>query len=313
MEQALVSIIIPVYNTSSCLKRCIDSILKQTFKNWKLLLVDDGSTDGSSEICDLYSNQDERISVFHKTNGGVSSARNVGITHVETSYIVFADSDDYVNSAWLEHLLQFSSDVVVSGYTYHKDGKISESIPKNVCSVPDLICELFEDRSLGVSCRYCFKTGIIKDNNIKFNEAYLVLEDECFVSEYLSHAETVRVIPFADYQYVMSGDPLKYDGKWNDDVYFDISRSIICVFERHEMNKGVNNHRKNDVISYYLIAMFNSFLRAYKSDNYVKALSYYQQLCLYFRYWKLYPKLLLFNPLTSHLISRILKTRLKHQ
>lgn len=275
------------------------------------MLVDDGSTDGSGSICDFYAAQDERIVVCHKQNGGVSSARNYGISRVQTPYLVFADSDDYVNPEWLEHLLGgASSDLVVAGYVCHENGKISESIPNEVHTVPDLICELFEDSSLGVSCRYCFKTVIIKENCLRFNDAYQVLEDECFVSAYLSHTKTIKVLPFADYQYVKENNPLKYEGKWNDDVYFDISRFIFSIFEQYNAENKGNSHRTNDVKSYYLIAMYKSFVRAYRSKKYAKAFSYYQQLCTYAKYWRLYPKLVLFNSVTAPMTRFILKSRL---
>ena len=89
-----VSIIVPVYNVSHYLKDCITSILNQTFKDYELILVDDGSTDDCSKICDEYELKDKRIKVYHKKNGGLSDARNFGINHSECDYISFIDSDD---------------------------------------------------------------------------------------------------------------------------------------------------------------------------------------------------------------------------
>lgn len=95
------SIIIPVYNSEKCLKRCIDSILNQTFVNFELILIDDGSSDDSLNICKKYQSFDSRINVIHKDNGGVSSARNVGLDHSRGKYIVFVDSDDFVDQDML--------------------------------------------------------------------------------------------------------------------------------------------------------------------------------------------------------------------
>ena len=92
-----ISIIVPVYNVEKYLKRCIDSILNQSFTDFELILVDDGSTDNSGEIIDEYAIKDERIKVIHKENGGLSSARNVGIEYSKGNYIAFVDSDDYIN------------------------------------------------------------------------------------------------------------------------------------------------------------------------------------------------------------------------
>ena len=90
-----ISIIVPVYNAEQWLERCIESIVAQTYADWELLLVDDGSNDRSGDICDRYAASDPRIQAFHKPNGGVSSARNLGLDHAQGEWITFVDSDDY--------------------------------------------------------------------------------------------------------------------------------------------------------------------------------------------------------------------------
>ena len=92
-----VSIIVPVYKAEKYLHRCVDSILAQTFTDWELLLIDDGSPDRSGDICDEYAKKDTRIRVFHKKNGGVSSARNLGLDNVQGEYVTFVDSDDWID------------------------------------------------------------------------------------------------------------------------------------------------------------------------------------------------------------------------
>ena len=94
------SIIVPVYNVALYLNRCVDSILNQTYSDFELLLIDDGSTDISGVICDEYAVSDNRVKVIHKDNGGVSSARNVGINNSQGKYIMFCDSDDFVHPSW---------------------------------------------------------------------------------------------------------------------------------------------------------------------------------------------------------------------
>ncbi len=100
----LISIVVPVYQVEKYLKKCIESIIGQTYKNIEIILVDDGSTDGSGELCDKYMEKDNRIIVFHKDNGGLSSARNVGIDHARGEYIAFVDSDDWIDSRYVEIL-----------------------------------------------------------------------------------------------------------------------------------------------------------------------------------------------------------------
>ena len=99
-----ISVIVPIYNSDKYLQRCIDSILSQDFEDFELLLIDDGSTDNSGDICDKYAEKDMRVRVFHKKNGGVSSARNLGIENAKGEWVVFIDSDDWVDITMLEKL-----------------------------------------------------------------------------------------------------------------------------------------------------------------------------------------------------------------
>lgn len=115
-----ISVIVPVYNVQQYLKRCINSILSQSFTNFELILIDDGSTDDSGKICDEYANKDTRIIVHHKINGGLSSARNVGINIAKGEYIGFVDSDDYINYKMYEILYNnaMKSDSDISSCDY---------------------------------------------------------------------------------------------------------------------------------------------------------------------------------------------------
>ena len=97
----MISIIVPIYNAEQYLHRCIDSILHQNYTDFELLLIDDGSKDASGAICDEYAAKDTRVRVFHKENGGVSSARNLGLDNAQGEYITFCDADDYVDQEWL--------------------------------------------------------------------------------------------------------------------------------------------------------------------------------------------------------------------
>ena len=99
-----ISIIVPVYNAEQYLRRCIDSILNQSFTDFELILIDDGSKDKSSDICDEYAAKDSRIKVYHKENGGVSSARNLGLDNANGEWIAFVDSDDFIKEDYLKHM-----------------------------------------------------------------------------------------------------------------------------------------------------------------------------------------------------------------
>ena len=113
-----ISVIVPVYNTEKYLRRCVDSILAQTFKDFELLLINDGSTDGSGAICDEYAQKDSRVRVFHKENGGVSSARNLGLENAQGKWITYVDGDDWIEPTMYEELykkaIEDNADVVYS-------------------------------------------------------------------------------------------------------------------------------------------------------------------------------------------------------
>ncbi len=106
----MISVIVPVYNVESCLGKCLDSILEQTYRDFELLLIDDGATDSSGDICERYAKTDERIKVFHKPNGGLSDARNYGIERASGDYLTFIDSDDYIIANYLEVLYKMATE-----------------------------------------------------------------------------------------------------------------------------------------------------------------------------------------------------------
>ena len=129
-----ISIIVPVYNVEKLLSKCVDSILNQNFKDFELLLIDDGSKDKSGLICEEYAKKDSRISVYHKTNGGLSSARNYGIEHALGEFITFIDSDDYVDKSMLEilynNMIENDVDLSITGVRDIYDGKTSIDVDR---------------------------------------------------------------------------------------------------------------------------------------------------------------------------------------
>ena len=136
MKKDLVTIIVPVYNAENELCRCVDSILAQSYKNLEIILIDDGSKDNSLEICSKYSRKDNRIKIFHKNNGGVSSARNFGLTEASGKYICFVDSDDWLDEQYVEALheeiLKNDSDIVIGGFSYVYGNKNIECVEQDL-------------------------------------------------------------------------------------------------------------------------------------------------------------------------------------
>lgn len=194
----MVSIIVPVYNVKKFLQRCLDSIILQTCDDWECLLIDDGSTDGSGEICDEYANKDKRFRVFHKQNSGVGSARNVGLGKAYGKYVTFVDSDDWVESFFIQSLVE--SVVNISGSVYVRQnvkddytesgGKEKfEAIVQNVV-VNDMdnatkIIEEYDLLSKGAPWGKLYSMEIIRKHSLRFPEDISFHEDHYFVLRYL--------------------------------------------------------------------------------------------------------------------------------
>ena len=124
MNNPAISIIIPVYNAENYLRRCIESVLSQSFTDFELILMDDGSKDKSPQICDEYASQDTRVQVIHKANGGVSAARNDGLDIAKGEYVTFIDSDDWVEREYLQSLYDKRSlDFVIGSFINEPSGK----------------------------------------------------------------------------------------------------------------------------------------------------------------------------------------------
>ena len=206
-----VSVIIPVFNTEKYLAACVESIRNQSFKDFEVLLVDDGSTDGSGRICDEYSKTDDRIVVIHKENGGVCSARNAGLDAARGEYVVFVDADDCLNESHLEHLMDSDADLVLTGIQKFglsedscaptkKDDFEIEDMPRH-WNTPPVMNYLY---CYPVAKR--FRTSIIRDNNIRFYEPLFFSEDMCFNMCYMSFAKSFTELPYADYMYRRTED-----------------------------------------------------------------------------------------------------------
>ena len=191
-----VSVIVPVYNAESVLHYCVDSILNQTFKDYELILVDDGSTDGSGALCDEYALTNENVLVKHMENQGVSVARNTGIELAKGEYICFVDSDDYVEKDFLQEMVgkaEEGFDFVLTAYQWvddynHNAFKIVIYKEKESYSVVDKnsLMDLSSLVLLSQPWNKLFKRKIIIENNIRMPEDISLGEDTVFVYRYLS-------------------------------------------------------------------------------------------------------------------------------
>lgn len=201
----IISIIVPVYNVEVYLRQCLDSILSQTFTAWELILVDDGSPDGSGAICDEYAASDHRIRVFHIPNGGVSNARNVGMKAAKGDWITFIDSDDWVDPDFVEKLYapiieNPNLDFVHGGIQCINENGISSILTKFENYIGEdfrLLIRNFE----GYAVAKLFKHSIIQSNHLVFNTKINLAEDYVFTLEYTKYVKLFCYCSATNYFY----------------------------------------------------------------------------------------------------------------
>ncbi len=203
----MISIIIPVYNSETTLKRCLDSVISQSMSDWELLLVDDGSKDRSCDICDDYAAKDKRIKVFHKSNGGVSSARNIGLDYAKGEWIAFIDADDYVKESYLSNLWVHSQkqvDLVISYAEIHNgDGINKESYPSKFVDDTNFDSIFIENDMNWHTSPWSklYKRNIIEKHNLRFCEGMHIGEDAVFLYSYMLYSNHIYISNDTDYCY----------------------------------------------------------------------------------------------------------------
>lgn len=223
MGNELISIIVPIYNVENYLQQCLDSIRNQTYQNFECLLINDGSPDNSANICREYVDKDSRFKYFEKENGGVSSARNLGIERSEGAYITFIDSDDWVESDYLEvlykALIDEKADITVSTYKQFniKDGcfyihSFQRGYEKKIFTGPELIDNLqllsSFDHSYSSVCGKLVKS--VRVETIRFNEETTLGEDMEFWYKLFLISDKVVYINKDVYIYRTSKDESKH-------------------------------------------------------------------------------------------------------
>ena len=204
-----ISVIVPVYNVEKYLNRCVDSILSQTFTDFELLLIDDGSTDGSGSICDEYAAKDSRVKVFHKENGGLSDARNCGIENAidsETKWITFIDSDDWLHGRYLEilygacktHGVDIACCNFAVKYDYSADEKIA-SVNETLFTPEKYWC--YSQRNAAITWCKLYKKDLFK--NLRFPKG-LIHEDEFTTYKALFSTDKIVLVDLPIYYYFVN-------------------------------------------------------------------------------------------------------------
>lgn len=204
----LISVVVPVYNAELYLGRCIESILDQTYQNFELILVDDGSTDNSPAISDEWEKKDKKIRVFHKSNGGLSSARNYGIEHAEGEFIIFPDPDDYVEPDYLETLInirrEFKADFSICGH-YYGDVIGNSAALSTVMDMKEAMEQLMLPHAFcGYAWNKLYSMDVINRYFLRFDEELGMVQDLHFNVRYIQFCERIAYDPKPVYHYVLT-------------------------------------------------------------------------------------------------------------
>ena len=268
----MISVVVPVYNVNGYIERCIDSILIQSFREFELILVDDGSTDYCSKICDEYQQVDSRIKVIHKKNNGVSSARNFGIEVAQGDYLYFCDSDDYLERDCLAELLKAieiddSDCAVMNFYTKYDKYKKIEShslIDVNLNSIEDriqYINEFLRSNNARALFVRMLKTSIIKNNNLKMCESCEnYAEDLGFYMIYLLYCQKIRVLDYAGYFFFFLEDSMMH--KTDRDIKLNALNEVShYFFEYLKRTYAIKRINKSLIFQTHFLLIYPQLIR----------------------------------------------------
>lgn len=268
----MITLIVPVYNSKKYLGVCVESVIAQEYKDWEIVLVDDGSTDGSSYICDYLSQKDNRIIVAHTKNNGVSHARNVGLDLANGEQIMFLDSDDYLSPNYLSSFVSHSNaDIVVGGYNTFGITKKEISLKEDYF----MLKEKYNLIDVGINnprinavyhiCGKLYKTEIIKAKSLRFPENMKLAEDTCFNILYLQYCRDICFIKESGYYYRMYNIVNKYEFTFKEYYKHVIFFRDCC--EKFAINTMYHLTNVNDsILTSFLLSLNNnlSYSSSYK-------------------------------------------------
>lgn len=286
-EETIISVVVPVYNVEKYLERCVDSILSQTVKDLEIILVDDGSTDGSGAICDAYASRQERITVCHKENGGLTSAWKAGLALASGKYTGFVDSDDWIEPDMYERMLELAereqADMTVCGLIFDfEDPKIpkreeSSNFRREVYNrrdVENLFPTLINDgyffgRTLqSARVTKLFRTEILRAN-VKYCDDQVALGEDMQITfpVFLDTRKLCVVQNFYPYHYWINNQSItgKYDERYMDKVRL-LAERLLAI----SRDKGVYDFEpqiRNDFLSMTVLTVKNEIYRNYKAGR----------------------------------------------
>lgn len=272
-----ISVIIPVYNVADLVPRAVDSVLMQDFHELEIILVNDGSTDDSAAVCDELASHDMRITVVHKENGGVSSARNAGMAAARGEYVMFLDADDVIHDRTFEKMYSPRLDLVVAGFQKVVNSKVICSFKPSFTAVyegEDDLCRFFDGviarrhcYLLNSSCFKLYRRTLLKDIGLKFDEDLDYGEDKIFVMKYLCHVNKVKTVASVLYSYILHPDSLSSDE--SSDRHLSMILSLLEAYvpvlgqlvSRFSGSARLSDLYHTDVVGRYVFRLLTQFVK----------------------------------------------------
>lgn len=274
----MISVIVPVYKVEKYIDKCVNSILNQTYKNFELILIDDGSPDKCPLICDNYAKDDERVKVLHKKNGGLSDARNFGLDYACGEYVTFIDSDDIVAPEYLETLIylleKYNSDIAVTGIAVFSDELPTKKEKKNkeyiYTGEEALIKMLYQDTLDTSACAILLPINIAKQFLFPVGKNH---EDEFTTYKYYSNVRKVAVTTREQYFYLQrNGSIMHVFGKSSmDELEAADNLVAFCKKNYPHIVKAAESKKFSD---YCQVLLSNSKLKSENPDMYKKIIKY---------------------------------------
>ena len=246
----MISIIIPVYNVENYLHQCVDSVLAQTYQDFEVILVDDGSPDNCPKICDEYAQKDSRVHVIHQKNSGVSAARNNGIEHAKGEWITFVDSDDWVSKNYLENfeIDKSAADIIVQGLQYinHNTAEVHEykELENNIFDKHSASSIVINNDLLMQGYPVCkaFRKNFLEKHNLRFDITLSTHEDIIFVLQSFVASEVIELRngTLYNYRYFHSSNTLSSKAHcWEETL--DSSKKMLSAMKCAIVHFGISD------------------------------------------------------------------------
>ncbi|OCS87057.1 glycosyltransferase family 2 protein [Caryophanon latum] len=299
-----ISVIIPIYNVADYLEICLQSILNQNFKDFEVILVNDGSEDDSLKICEKYIDLDNRMKLINQSNKGVSTARNNGMKQAHGEYLVFIDPDDWIESSMLEKLYnkvtKLNLNIVLCAYSeiFNGNRKIisletSNDLLESAAILDELIGPMISSENLdsnitpvmGSACRAIYKKSFLESESICFDSSLPLMEDLCFMIQILSNVNQVGVINEPLYNYVNreSSASIKYRANM-----YDIQKKVYSKIEdliSVHINGKIEEYLNNRYITIRIVSIINEVSNP--NGTFKETLKYIKKICSDFKFLSL--------------------------